>query len=228
MQSLRLKALINPSMLLGLPVLCRCVTQMVQSRPEMCKKWGMGPHGPHVILKGGENDDWPWDGMGCFQPIFSAPGQRGMLRSRAQCPLEDQYHFFVKLVCSHWSPSYVDHSTWFYIILAHLTSFWFILYLILIVSWLGVGTSLAGQHRTAAFWLFAECWRVWISPELVLQCRNLRSHSEIWTVSSWARKIQIDSDGEGNGQARGFKPDSKSLYWYVLSYQEWNVWHTVG
>ena len=27
-------------------------------------------------------------------------------------------------------------------------------------------------------------------------------------------------DGEGNGQARGFNQDSKSLYWYVLSYQE--------
>ena len=37
-----------------------------------------------------------WDVSSQFSK--SAPGQRGMLRSRAQCPLEDQHHFFVKRI----------------------------------------------------------------------------------------------------------------------------------
>ena len=37
-----------------------------------------------------------WDVSSQFSN--SAPGQRGMLRSRAQCPPEDQYHFFVKRI----------------------------------------------------------------------------------------------------------------------------------
>lgn len=54
---LLLKALINPSMLLGLPVLCRCVTQMVQSERDAAEQGAVSSGGiREAIQKFGQSE----------------------------------------------------------------------------------------------------------------------------------------------------------------------------